>query len=137
MRPCNDSEDEARRETLALLGRYPDLKAIVGFCSPAVPGAAAALKEASRKDIRITGVSLPSLCRAYIEEGLVESVVMWKTRNLGYLVGASAQALATGDLESGATMLQAGRLGTIVVMNDEIRLGRCHIVTRDNVAEFG
>ena len=137
VRPCNDSEDEARRETLELLGRYPDIKAIVGFCSPAVPGAAQGLKEASRTDVRITGVSLPSLCRRYIEEGVVESVVIWKTRNLGYLVGASAQALATGVLRSGAAMLRAGRLGTVVVLNDEIRLGRCHIVTRGNIAEFG
>ena len=85
----------------------------------------------------VTVSVMPKSIRNPYFQGVVESVVMWKTRNLGYLVGASAQALATGDLESGATMLQAGRLGTIVVMNDEIRLGRCHIVTRDNVAEFG
>jgi rhamnose transport system permease protein len=137
VRPCNDSEDNARRETLALLDRYPDLKAIVGFCSPAVPGAAEALKGAKRNDVRITGVSLPSLCRRYIEEGVVESVVMWQTRNLGYLVGASAQALATGALARGAVSFRAGRLGTVVILKDEIRLGRCHIVTRGNVAEFG
>jgi len=137
LRPCNDSEDDARRETLALLERYPDLKAIVGFCSPAVPGAAEALKGAKRNDVRITGVSLPSLCRRYIEEGVVESVVMWKTRNLGYLVGASAQALATGALAMGAVSFRAGRLGTVVILKDEIRLGRCHIVTRGNVAQFG
>lgn len=136
VRPCNDSEVEARQETLALLHRHPDLKAIVGFCSPAVPGAAEALKEAGRGDIRVTGVSLPSLCRRHIEEGLVDSVVIWKTRNLGYLVGVSAHALATGSLRSGATSFRAGRLGNLVVLNDEIRLGRCHIVTRGNIAEF-
>ena len=136
VRACNDSESRAREETLDLLRRHPDLKAIVGFCSPAVPGAAEALKEAGRDDIRVTGVSLPSLCRRHIEDGIVESVVIWKTRNLGYLVGASAHALATGSLRSGATLFRAGRLGNLVVMNDEIRLGRCHIVTRGNVAEF-
>jgi len=61
---------------------------------------------------------------------------MWKTRNLGYLVGASAQALATGALARGATSLRAGRLGTVLILEDQIRLGRCHIVTRGNVAEF-
>jgi ABC-type sugar transport system substrate-binding protein len=136
VRACNDSEDQARLETLDLLRRHPDLKAIVGFCSPAVPGAAEALKEAGRGDIRVTGVSLPSVCRRHIEEGVVDSVVIWKTRNLGYLVGASAHALATGSLCSGATLFRAGRLGNLVVLNDEIRLGRCHIVTRGNIAEF-
>src|SRR4029450_12538008 len=103
---------------------------------PAVPGAAEALKVARRSDVRLTGVSLPSLCHAHIEEGVVDSVVIWKTRNLGYLVGMSAHALATGGLVPGNASLRAGRLGTVLVQKDEIRLGRCHIVTRGNLAQF-
>lgn len=137
IRPCDDLEENAKRETLKLLEAHRDLKAIVGFCSPAVPGAAEALKKAGRRDVRLTGVSLPSACRPYIEDGLVESVVMWKTRNLGYLVGASALAVATGALVPGAASFRAGRLGTVVVVKDEIRLGRCHIVTRGNIEGFG
>ena len=94
-------EENARRETLKLLEAHPKLKAIVGFCSPAVPGAAEAVKECGRRDVRVTGVSLPSLCRGYIEEGVVASVVFWRTRDLGYLAAASAHALATGALEHG------------------------------------
>jgi len=86
--------------------------------------------------VGLTGVSLPGICRSYIEEGVVQSVVMWKTRNLGYLVGASAQALASGALQPGAVSFRAGRLGSVVVQKDEIRLGRCHIVTRGNLADF-
>ena len=137
VRPCDDVEENAKRETLKLLEAHRDLKAIVGFCSPAVPGAAEALKKAGRRDVRLTGVSLPSVCRPYIEDGVVESVVMWKTRNLGYLVGASAQAVATGALMPGAASFRAGRLGTVVVTKDEIRLGRCHIVTKGNIESFG
>ena len=137
VRPCNDLEENAKRETLGLLEAHPDLKAIVGFCSPAVPGAAEALKVARRREVRLTGVSLPSLCRSYIEEGVVESVVMWKTRNLGYLVGASALAVATGALKPGAFSFRAGRLGTVAVVKEEIRLGRCHIVTKGNIESFG
>jgi ABC-type sugar transport system substrate-binding protein len=134
--PCDDRAEIARAETLRLLEKHGDLKAIVGFCSPAVPGAAEALKSAKRSDIRLTGVSLPSLCRAHIEEGVVDSVVIWKTRNLGYLVGTSAHALATGGLEPGSVSLRAGRLGTVLVQKDEVRLGRCHIVTKGNLASF-
>ena len=134
--PCEDRSENARRETLRLLEKHADLKAIVGFCSPAVPGAADALKSAKRSDIRLTGVSLPSLCRTHIEEGVVDSVVIWKTRNLGYLVATSAHALATGGLEPGSASLRAGRLGTVLVQKDEIRLGRCHIVTKGNLASF-
>jgi ABC-type sugar transport system substrate-binding protein len=134
--PCEDRPENARRETLRLLERHSDIKAIVGFCSPAVPGAAEALKSARRSDVRVTGVSLPSLCRADIEEGVVDSVVIWKTRNLGYLVGTSAYALATGGLVPGCATMRAGRLGTILVQKDEIRLGRCHIVTKGNLSQF-
>ena len=84
----------------------------------------------------MTGVSLPSLCRRDIEEGVVDSVVIWNTRDLGYLVAVSGQALACGNLEPGAVSLRAGRLGSVVVLNDAIRLGRCHIVSRGNIADF-
>jgi rhamnose transport system substrate-binding protein len=134
--PCDDLAENACRETMRLLERHSDIKAIVGFCSPAVPGAAAALKAAKRSDVRLTGVSLPSLCRDHIEDGVVDSVVIWKTRNLGYLVGTSAYALATGGLEPGSVSLRAGRLGTVLVQKDEVRLGRCHIVTKGNLASF-
>ena len=134
--PCDDRAENARSETLRLLEKHADIKAIVGFCSPAVPGAAEALKAARRPDVRLTGVSLPSLCHAHIEDGVVDSVVIWKTRNLGYLVGMSAHALATGGLVPGNASLRAGRLGTVLVQKDEIRLGRCHIVTRGNLAQF-
>jgi len=136
VRPCEDNVERAKQEALRLLGAHPGLQGIVGLCSPAVPGAAEALKEAHRADVRLTGVSLPAICRSYIEEGVVQSVVMWKTRNLGYLVGASAQALASGALQPGIVSFRAGRLGSVVVQKDEIRLGRCHIVTRGNLADF-
>ncbi len=136
IRPCDDIEENARQDTLELVEAHPQIKAIVGFCSPAVPGAAKALKEAGHKNVRVTGVSLPSLCRGLIEEGAVDSVVFWNTRDLGYLAGASAHALASDALQPGTVSLRAGRLGNVIVVGDEIRLGRCHIVSRGNLDSF-
>ncbi len=136
VRPCDDVEENARRHTLELIETHPQIKAIVGFCSPAVPGAAKALEEAGRRDVRLTGVSMPSLCRGHIEEGTVDSVVFWKTRDLGYLAAASAHTLASGVLEPGAVSMRAGRLGNVIVRGDEIRLGRCHIVSLGNLDSF-
>jgi hypothetical protein len=79
---------------------------------------------------------MPSLCRDLIEEGTVDSVVFWKTRDLGYLAAASAHALASGGLEPGAATMRAGRLGNVLLVGDEIRLGRCHIVSRGNLDSF-
>jgi rhamnose transport system permease protein len=136
VRPCQDRADVAAAEATALLLDSPGLKAVVGFCAPAVPGAADAVKQAGRADVRVTGVSLPSVCRSYLEEGSVDSVVFWKTRDLGYLAAACAHALALRELERGAVLLRAGRLGNVMVRGDEVRLGRCHIVTKGNVGSF-
>lgn len=136
VRRCDDIEERARQETLELLEAQPAIKAIVGFCSPAVPGAARALEEAGRKDVGLTGVSLPSLCRGLIEKGAIDSVVFWRTRDLGYLAATSAYNLATGALEPGAFSMRGGRLGNVIVMSDEIRLGRCHIVSQGNLDSF-
>jgi rhamnose transport system permease protein len=136
VRPCQDRADEAAAETRALLDAHPNLRAVVGFCAPAVPGAAEGVKQAGRGKVRITGVSLPSVCRSYIEEGSVDSLVCWKTHDLGYLAALCARALALGELERGAVLLRAGRLGTIVVSGDQVRLGRCHIVTKGNIGSF-
>ena len=43
----------------------------------------------------------------------------------------------TGTLKPGAASFRAGRLGTVVVVKEEIRLGRCHIVTKGNIESFG
>jgi len=136
VKACRDDPSTARDQVLELLKEVPGIQGIVGFCSPAVPATARALRDAGRRDVRVTGVSLPSLCSEEIEAGGVDSVVTWKAQNLGYLVAASAHALATGVLRPGATSLRAGRLGTVVVLRDEIRLGRCHIVTKGNLAEY-
>ncbi len=45
----------------------------------------------------------------HIEEGVVDSVVIWETRDLGYLVALSAHAVACGGLEPAAVSLRAGR----------------------------
>jgi ABC-type sugar transport system substrate-binding protein len=136
IRPCEDSAEVARNAAGKLLEAHKDLKAIVGFCSPAVPGTAEALKQLGRRDIRVTGVSMPSICRDYIEAGIVDSIVTWKTRDLGYLVSTAAHALATGAFDRGASVLEAGRLRSVIIRDDEIRLGRCHIVTNGNLEAF-
>jgi hypothetical protein len=71
-----------------------------------------------------------------LKDARFDSVVFWKTRDLGYLAAASAHAAATGALEPGAASLRAGRLGNVIVRGDEIRLGRCHIVTKGNLDSF-
>jgi rhamnose transport system substrate-binding protein len=133
---CDDIEERALREAEGLPTTHPDLGALVGLCSPAVPGAARALRQAGRRGVHVTGLSLPLACREHIEDGWVDSVVTWRTQDLGYLAAWSAAALAEGELAPDTLVLRAGRLGNVMIQGDEVRLGRPHIVTAGNLDQF-
>jgi len=130
-----DEEESAREATAELLRSQPRLGAIVCLFAPGVPGVAKAVK-ASGGGARVIGLSLPGACRDGITDGSIESVVTWSTVDLGYLTVQAAASLAAGSLNAGSHSLRAGRLGTIMIRGDEVRLGRPHIVNRANLADF-
>ncbi len=51
----------------------------------------------------MTGLSLPNMCKPYVHAGVIESIVLWNTLDLGYLTVYAARALAAGELKAGAT----------------------------------
>lgn len=130
---CDDDQETARLQAKDLLLRQPDVKVLLTTCAPAVPGAAQAVKEAGRRDVRVVGMSSPGTCREFIREGIVDSVVLWNTVDLGFLAVFAAHALATGALKQGDVCLRAGRLGTVVVQDDQVRLGRPYIFNASNM----
>jgi len=130
---CEDDQETARVLAKELLAREPNVKVLLTTCAPAVPGAAQAVKDAGRKDVRVAGLSSPAGCREFIREGIVDSVVLWNTVDLGYLTVYATHAAATGGLKAGDGCMRAGRLGTIVVQDDQVRLGRPYIFNAANV----
>jgi rhamnose transport system substrate-binding protein len=137
LRPCDDLKDKAQSEATALLGAYPNLKLIMAICSPAVPGAAEAVKQAGKTgQVKVIGLGLPSENRRYVKEGVTDSVILWKTVDLGYLTVHAATALARGELQPGATSYQAGRLGEMAIVGDNILLGKPFIFNRENIDQF-
>jgi ABC-type sugar transport system substrate-binding protein len=137
LRPCDDKKDLAQSEAGNLVGAFPNLKLIMAICSPAVPGAAEAVKQAGKTgQVKVIGLGLPSENRAYVKEGVTQTVILWKTIDLGYLTVCAARALATGELKPGATSLRAGRLGEVVVAGDQIVLGKPFAFTKENIDQF-
>ncbi|MBX6315521.1 MAG: substrate-binding domain-containing protein, partial [Isosphaeraceae bacterium] len=124
LRPCDDLQKKAFDETSAILNAHPDVKLIMAICSPAVPGAAEAVKQAGRSDVKVIGLGLPNDNKRYVHEGITDCVVLWNTMDLGYLTVVAADALAKGMLRPGASSLEAGRLGTIEIKRDNILLGQ-------------
>jgi rhamnose transport system substrate-binding protein len=137
VRPCDDLKDKAQAEATALMGANPNLKLIMAICSPAVPGAAEAVKQAGKTGrVHVMGLGLPNENRRYVKEGVTESVILWKTEDLGYLTVHAAAALANGTLKPGATTFTAGSLGSFEVRGDNILLGTPFVFNKDNIDQF-
>ena len=60
IRPCDDQQRKAFDETTTILAANPNIKAIMAVCSPGVPGAAEAVEQAKRSDVKVVGLGLPN-----------------------------------------------------------------------------
>lgn len=137
LRPCDDLKDRAQAEATTLLGAHPGLKLIMAICSPAVPGAAEAVKQAGKAGkVHVIGLGLPSENRRYLKEGVTDTVFLWKTADLGALAVRTAVAVARKELRPGADGLEAGPMGRFPVRGTEVILGEPFRFTRDNVDQF-
>jgi rhamnose transport system substrate-binding protein len=136
VQPSDGDRDRAFQETQNILKVYPNVKVVVGVAAYAVPALGEALKQSGRKDVKVIGLSLPSMCKQYIKDGSVESIVLWKTVDLGYLTVYAANALNNGTFKKGDTVLHAGRMNDVAVTGDEILLGKPFIFNKANVDEF-
>jgi rhamnose transport system substrate-binding protein len=136
IQPSEGDRDRAFSETQTVLKVHPKVKVIMAIAAPAVPGAAEAVKQSGRTDVKVTGLSLPNMCRPYIKSGVIESIVLWNTMDLGALAVRTAEALTTGELKAGDTKLDAGKLGTFEVVGDEVRLGAPFVFNKSNIDNF-
>jgi len=137
LRPCDDLKDKAQSEATALLSANPNLNLIMAICSPAVPGAAEAVKQAGKAgQVKVIGLGLPSENRRYVKEGVTDSVILWKTEDLGYLTVYAAHALVTGELKPSDKTFTAGSLGQYEIQGDNILLGKPFIFNKDNIDQF-
>ncbi len=137
LRPCDDLKDKAQAEATALMSAHPNLKLIMNICSPAVPGAAEAVKQAGKVgQVKVIGLGLPSENRRYVHEGVTDSVILWKTEDLGALTVQAAVALARGTLKPGDTTFNAGAFGSFEIQGDNILLGEPFVFNKDNIDQF-
>ena len=137
LRPCDDLKDKAQAEATALLSAHPNLKLIMNICSPAVPGAAEAVKQAGKAGkVQVIGLGLPNENKRYVNEGVTESVILWKTEDLGALAVRAAVALAKGELKAGDKTFSGGSLGQLEIQGDSILLGKPFIFNKSNINQF-
>jgi rhamnose transport system substrate-binding protein/rhamnose transport system permease protein len=131
--PSDDDRDKAFAQTQTILKVYPDVKLVMAISAPAVPGAGEAVRQSGRKDVDVIGLSLPSICKPYVHDGSVQTVVLWNTHDLGYATVYAAYLLASKKIPPGAKSIQAGRLGTLQIKGDQIILGAPLIINKSNI----
>jgi rhamnose transport system substrate-binding protein len=134
--PSDGDRDRAFAATQTVMAVHPHVRLIMGIATPAVPGAAEAVAQSGRLDVHVVGLSLPSLCRSYVKSGVVSSIVLWNTTDLGSLAVRTATAVANGTLRRGDQSLDAGSLGSFQVVGDQVRLGQPFVFTKENIDRF-
>src|SRR5436190_2265208 len=134
VRPSDDLKDKAQSEATALMSANPNLKCIMAICSPGVPGAAEAVKQAGKTGkVKVLGLGLPNENKRYVHDGVTDSVILWNTEDLGYLTVYAASALAKGELKPGDKKIKAGSLGEFEIQGDNILLGKPFIFNKTNI----
>jgi len=137
IRPSDDDRDKAFAETQTIMRVNPAVRLVMAISAPAVPGAAEAVRQAGRAgDVKVIGLSLPNINKPYVHGDVVQAVILWNTRDLGYLTVVSASQLVRGGLAAGASSLDAGRLGRIDVRGSEIILGAPLLMNKANIDRY-
>jgi len=136
VRPSDDDRDKAFAETQTVLRANPSVRLIMAISAPAVPGAAEAVRQAGRTGVSVIGLSLPNMNRPYVHAGVVQTVVLWNTKDLGYLTVYAGWRVANGALASGARSFEAGRLGSLEIRGRDIILGAPLLITKANIDTF-
>ncbi len=115
-----------------------DLDGLFGMTSVATPASAEAVTQAGLcGEVAVVGLATPNAMKPYVNSGCVKSVVLWNPVDLGYAAVQVMRALVDGSLEPGAAEVEAGRLGTLQIVNgSEVLLGPPFIYNADNVNDF-
>jgi rhamnose transport system permease protein len=136
IRPSDDDRDKAFAETQTIMRVYPSVKLVMAISAPAVPGSAEAVRQANRRDVNVIGLSLPNMNKPYVHDGWVQTVVLWNTKDLGYLTVLAGSLLTQNKISSTTSSFDAGRLGTIQIRGTEIILGAPVMFTKANIDRF-
>jgi rhamnose transport system permease protein len=136
VRACDDQQKKAFEAAQTILNAHPNVKLIMAICTPAVPGAAEAVRQSGRTDVKVVGLGLPNDNKRFVHEGITETVILWNTMDLGYLTIHAAAALRAGTLHRGATTFTAGRLGALRIADDNILLGEPFKFDKSNIDQF-
>jgi rhamnose transport system substrate-binding protein len=131
----DDLADKSYREAVALLKRYPELKAIVAPTSVGIVAAAKAVEdEGAVGKVFVTGLGLPSELVGHVNAGSVKSFAIWNPVDLGYAtIQLATQLVRNPSIGAGSTVA-IGRLGQVTFDADAAGpMGKPTVYDKSNV----
>ncbi|MGM0903523.1 autoinducer 2 ABC transporter substrate-binding protein [Mesobacillus maritimus] len=135
--PTEEKQQVAYQKTLDLMKSYPNLKGILAVSTPAPLGAAQAVQEKGMQDkISVVGSALPTDSLPFLEDGSLDTAVLWDPGKLGALTVAVGKMIAEGvEITDG---MEVEGVGQISVLEDgkSIIMGPPADFTKDNAADF-
>ena len=134
----DDEYTKSFNETQALLEKYPDLKGIIVPTTVGGPAVCKCIQDAGR-DVKVTGLTLASDMKEFIDAGIADETFLWNPIELGYASSYAAVALVKGEF-TGAVgeTLEVGELGTLEVTESDdggsiLFLNKLNSFTRETV----
>jgi rhamnose transport system substrate-binding protein len=135
----DDDDQKSFQETQGLLQAYPNLKGIISPTTVGISAAARYLSSSSKKgDVKLTGLGTPNQMRKFVKDGTVDEFALWVPKDVGYLAGYAAAALASGQITGKqGESFKAGHLGERKIgANGEIVLGPPTGFNKQNIDDF-
>jgi rhamnose transport system substrate-binding protein len=135
----DDDDQKSFQEMQGLLSAYPNLRVVVSPTTVGVAAAARYLSTSPKKgSVALTGLGTPNQMRKFVKDGTVRVFALWNPKDVGYLGGYAAAALASGIITGAeGERFEAGRLGEREIgPNGEIVLGPPTEFTRENIDDF-
>src|SRR3954451_23358445 len=135
----DDDDQKSFQQMQGLIQAYPNLKGVISPTTVGVAAAARYLSKSPQKGkVKLTGLGFPNQMRKFVKDGTVDEFQLWVPKDVGYLAGQAAAALASGRItgKPGETFT-AGRLGKYTIgANSEIVLGPLTTFDKENISKF-
>ena len=113
----DDEYTKSFNETQALLDKYPNLKGVIVPTTVGGPAVCKCIQDAGRK-VKVTGLTLASDMKEFIDAGIADETFLWNPTELGYATSYAAVAFKQGKITGAAgETFDAGRLGKLSVEN--------------------
>ncbi len=111
----DDEYTKSFNETQALLEQYPNLKGIIVPTTVGAPAVSKCIMDAKR-NVKVTGLTLASDMKEFINKGIADETFLWNPTELGYAASYAAVAFVQGKITGAeGETYEAGELGTLKI----------------------